>query len=83
MSDGCPIMHTKIVSLCLHCFLCVSVDTSYFCHLSVPSWSHTTSVVSVDSGYCHGWEIAVILRNFRKTKLSKSKFLFFFFSFFF
>ena len=31
----------------------------------------------------HGWEIAVILRNFRKTKLSKSKFLFFFFSFFF
>ena len=25
----------------------------------------------------HGWEIAVILRNFRKTKLSKSKFLFF------
>ena len=27
----------------------------------------------------HGWEIAVILRNFRKTKLSKSKFLFFFF----
>ena len=29
----------------------------------------------------HGWEIAVILRNFRKTKLSKSKFLFFFFLF--
>ena len=26
--------------------------------------------------HCHGWEIAVILRNFRKTKLSKSKFLF-------
>ena len=31
----------------------------------------------------HGWEIAVILRNFRKTKLSKSKFLSFFFFFFF
>ena len=31
----------------------------------------------------HGWEIAVILRNFRKTKLSKSKFLFFSFLFFF
>ena len=29
----------------------------------------------------HGWEIAVILRNFRKTKLSKSKFFFFFFFF--
>ena len=29
----------------------------------------------------HGWEIAVILRNFRKTKLSKS-FLFFFFTLF-
>ena len=29
----------------------------------------------------HGWEIAVILRNFRKTKLSKSKFLFFLFFF--
>ena len=26
----------------------------------------------------HGWEIAVILRNFRKTKLSKSNFFFFF-----
>ena len=31
----------------------------------------------------HGWEIAVILRNFRKTKLSKSKFLSFSFFFFF
>ena len=32
----------------------------------------------------HGWEIAVILRNFHRTKLSKSKnFFFFFFSFFF
>ena len=31
----------------------------------------------------HGWEIAVILRNFRNTKLSKSKFLFFFLFFFF
>ena len=29
-----------------------------------------------------GWEIAVILRNFRKTKLSTSKFLFFFLFFF-
>ena len=29
--------------------------------------------------YVHGWEIAVILRNFRKTKLSKSNFFFFFF----
>ena len=29
----------------------------------------------------HGWEIAVILRNFRKTKFSKSKFLLFFFFF--
>ena len=28
----------------------------------------------------HGWEIAVILRNFRKTKLSKSNFFFFFFN---
>ena len=27
----------------------------------------------------HGWEIAVILLNFRKTKLSKSNFLLFFF----
>ena len=36
--------------------------------------------------YCthmHGWEITVILRNFRKTKLSKSKIFFFFFKFFF
>ena len=32
--------------------------------------------------HSHGWEIAVILRNFRKTKLSKSKFLFFFLFFF-
>ena len=31
----------------------------------------------------HGWKIAVILRNFRKTKLSKSEFFFFFFFFFF
>ena len=31
----------------------------------------------------HGWEAVVILRNFRKTKLSKSKFLFFSFFFFF
>ena len=30
----------------------------------------------------HGWEIAVILRNFRKTKFSKSKFHFFFHFFF-
>ena len=30
----------------------------------------------------HGWEIAVILRNFRKTKLSKSKFFFFFLLYF-
>ena len=29
--------------------------------------------------WAHGWEIAVILRNFRKTKLSKSNFFFFFF----
>ena len=29
--------------------------------------------------HIHGWEIAVILRNFRKTKLSKSNFFFFFF----
>ena len=36
-------------------------------------------------GVCllHGWEIAVILRNFRRTKLSKSKFLFFLSFFFF
>ena len=32
--------------------------------------------------HSHGWEIAVILWNFRKTKLSKSKFLFFFFFFY-
>ena len=30
--------------------------------------------------YMHGWEIAVILRNFRKTKLSKSKKYIFFFN---
>ena len=29
--------------------------------------------------HLHGWEIAVILRNFRKTKITKSKFLSFFF----
>ena len=32
---------------------------------------------------CHGWEIAVILRNFRKTKLSKSKFLFLYIFFYY
>ena len=37
------------------------------------------TVVCYTSGLVHGWEIAVILRNFRKTKLSKSKFLFYFF----
>ena len=31
----------------------------------------------------HGWEIAIILRNFRKTKLSKSIFFFFFFLLYF
>ena len=41
--------------------------------------SHTTCRVP----HGHGWEIAVILRNFRKTKLSKSKFLLLFFFFFF
>ena len=34
---------------------------------------------SEGQGRVHGWEIAVILRNFCKTKLSKSKIFFFFF----
>ena len=41
------------------------------------------SSVIVVFNHIHGWEIAVILRNFRKTKLSESKFLFFSFLFFF
>ena len=45
------------------------------CVLHVPT---KVCVACTHQGVCcmHGWEIAVILRNFRKTKLSKSKFLF-------
>ena len=54
-----------------------------------PFWSETLDIWHSDRqtnswqyAFCvHGWEIAVILRNFRKTKLSKSKFFFFFFFF--
>ena len=54
-------------------------------HTHTPPMKVTVEILSVfriDSNNFHGWEIAVILRNFRKTKLSKSKFLFFF-SFFY
>ena len=41
----------------------------------IQTWS-SFSLVEPCSIFFHGWEIAVILRNFRKTKLSKSDFFF-------
>ena len=46
---------------------------------TVPSLYQFMAKVHFTSLKMYGWEIAVILRNFRKTKLSKSKFFFFFF----
>ena len=57
--------------------------TSLLCpYVSSPSPSLGSSTQSKCCSVCvHGWEIAVNLRNFRKTKLSKSKNFFFFFFF--
>ena len=48
-------------SPCKWCWCCLHHWVSPGCFISI---------------WLHGWEIAVILRNFRKTKLSKSKFFF-------
>ena len=68
--------------------LVVYVVHPWWCMLSISGGACPSLVVHVHSwwymcipGGIHGWEIAVILRNFRKTKLSKSKN--FFFNFFF
>ena len=71
---------------CLHFSLYLSFVLLCFALFSQSgSVCRTVSRVPDQSGITyllmHGWEIAVILRNFRKTKLSKSKFFFFFFFF--
>ena len=48
----------------------------------IQTWS-SFSLVEPCSIFFHGWEIAVILRNFRKTKLSKSNFFYLFFLLYF
>ena len=59
---------TQLHELCyLFCLLFIVPFAPFLCELLFFFWSI----------HLHGWEIAVILRNFRKTKLSKSKFLFF------
>ena len=52
-----------------------------FAHWATRSSVLTNLCPSLLVEHRHGWEIAVILRNFRKTKLSKSKIFFFFFFF--
>ena len=56
----------------------VDLDTNLQAVAARISFGKTVTVCKCNI-YLHGWEIAVILRNFRKTKLSKSKFFFFFF----
>ena len=70
-------MHSSFVNLLCVC-VCVCgcmYDSVVNFEGSRPEWCISRMICS------HGWEIAVILRNLRKTKLSKSKFLFFFFFF--
>ena len=81
------IQHSHQFLLAVHALLRSNIHTNFYwlcMHSSDPTFTpiSTGCVCSLllrsriqyiqQSSHLHGWEIAVILRNFRKTKLSKS-----------